>query len=154
MKSIKKIEIRAKRIKLMESRAPYNITINIPETIANIASSILEDVDDETFLAIPLDVRNRVLGYVEVASGGPDLCTVDPRKVFRAAILMNASAIMIVHNHPSGEVIPSSEDITLTKRICEAGDILGIPVLDHIIVSHDNWMSFAEKGLIERREPS
>lgn len=148
MKTIKKIDLRVRREKLAESREPYCFTISTPDELARIARSVTTGSDRETFLVFPCDVKNKVLGYVEVALGSVDACPVDPREVFRATIVMGASGLFIAHNHPSGDESPSSEDIELTKRIVDGGAILGLPVLDHLIITDSSYFSFAEKGML------
>lgn len=148
MKTIKKIELRVKRERLAESGVPYNSQISEPHSAVKIAQSILAGIDHEAFLALPLDIKNKVLGYVEVAKGGIDLCQVDVREVFRAALVMGASSLIVVHNHPSGDANPSEEDLNLTENICQAGWLLNVHVLDHIIVGDDSYVSLAERGLM------
>ena len=111
--------------------------INRPQEIANIFVKYLEGTDRENFIVALLDTKNGIIGINTVAIGSLNAAVVHPREVFKPAILVNAAAIIIGHNHPSGNVNPSNEDITLTNRINEAGKILGIPVIDHIIVSAD-----------------
>ena len=149
MKTIKKIELRVRRDTLAESKEPYSAAVRTPDDVARIVQSILKDVDYECFLAVPVDVKNKVLGYVEVAKGGIDLCPVDPREVFRAAVVMGASGIFLAHNHPSGDHNPSQEDDELTKRAMEAGKILNIPVVDHLVISRNGFYSYAEHGRLE-----
>ena len=81
-----------------------------------------------------LDSRHRILGITEISRGTLTASLVHPREVFKAAILANAAAIIVAHNHPSGDVTPSSEDDKVTKRLREAGKVMGIRVLDHVIV--------------------
>ena len=111
--------------------------------------------DREEFVALFLDAKNRVMSVHTVAVGSLSLCIVHPREVFKAAILANASGIIVAHNHPSGDPTPSREDRELTDRLCEAGRILGITVLDHIIVGAENsdgrpsYTSFADSGWLK-----
>lgn len=97
-----------------------------------------------------LDNQNYVTGRYEVAVGALTQCIVEPRNVFQAAILANASRLIMVHNHPSGDVLPSPADRATTQRIKEAGEILGITLLDHLIITHEaeKWYSFADHNLI------
>ena len=151
MKTIKRVELRVKREHLAESKTPYNICISCPRDVANIARSILSGVDQERFLVFPLDVKKKILGYTEIARGSVDTCPVDPREVFRTAIVMGASAIILVHNHPSGDPNASDEDTELTKRLCKAGKFLGLPILDHLIITpNKSTISFVELGLIPK----
>lgn len=146
MKTIKRIDLKVRREVLAESKEPYLAKIADPKDLARIAQSILQDVDRECFLTVPVDCKNKVLGYVETAKGGIDICMVDPREVFRAAVVMGASGVFLIHNHPSGDKEPSPEDLELTERLVEAGKVLQVPVMDHLIVTADGFYSFAEHG--------
>jgi DNA repair protein RadC len=103
-------------------------------------------LDREQFLVCCLDAKNVSIGVNVVSIGSLNLSIVHPREVFKPAILLNAAAIIAVHNHPSGDPTPSSEDRTLTTRLREAGDLLGIRLLDHLILGEDRLYSFADQG--------
>lgn len=103
--------------------------------------------DREHFLVLLLDGRNRLLGINEVAVGTLTSALVHPRELFKAAILANAANVICVHNHPSGDPEPSQEDRALTKRLSEAGELLGIRLLDHVVVAASGFRSLAEAGL-------
>lgn len=149
MKTVKKLELRSRRVPVAaDSKVDYETPVREPRDAASIAAALLDGEEQEVFLAFPLDVKNRVLGYVEVARGSVDSVGVDPRTVFRTAVLLGASAVIVVHNHPSGDPTPSAEDIALTGRLVDAGKILGIPVLDHVIVAGERTLSFAEKSML------
>ena len=106
--------------------------------------------DREHFVILALNTRNQISGIHTVSVGSLDTSIVHPRGAFKFAILSNASSIILAHTHPSGDTTPSSEDIELTKRLQKAGEVLGIDVLDHIIIGHDNnYLSFRSKGIIE-----
>lgn len=100
---------------------------------------------EEAYL-LCLDRSNRVIGYRKIGQGGISGCVVDPKIIFSVALACGASSIMIAHNHPSGQLNPSEADITLTKKIKEAGRMLDINLLDHIIITSDGYMSFADEG--------
>ena len=102
----------------------------------------------EQFQVLLLDRKNRVTRDVMISQGSLTASIVHPREVFNPAIRDSAAAVIFVHNHPSGDPQPSPEDHTLTERLAEAGQLLGIPVLDHIIVGRDTYMSFADEGLL------
>ena len=102
---------------------------------------------EEVFSIVTLDTKNNVTGAFEVSRGALNGSIVHPREVFKRAILQNASSIALMHNHPSGDPKPSSVDLQMTKRLEEAGKILGISILDHIIFG-DYFFSFKEEGLI------
>jgi len=111
-----------------------------------ILRKIIEDQPQEVFCALMLDGKHRVSGFVEVSRGTLTSSLVHPREVFGPAIRMGAASIIVAHNHPSGDPEPSTEDIAVTKRLRDAGEILGIQVLDHIIVGHDSFVSLHERG--------
>jgi DNA repair protein RadC len=108
----------------------------------------LRDTKQERFFLILLDSRRRFLGEVAVSQGTIDRALVHPRDVFGPAVRQHAGAIVVVHNHPSGDPAPSPEDINVTKRLAEAGAVLGIPLLDHVVIGEGRYVSFAEKGLM------
>jgi DNA repair protein RadC len=103
--------------------------------------------DREHMIALHLSVKNEIVSYETVAIGTISAAMVHPREVFKAAILANAAAVVLVHNHPSGNPEPSTEDRALTERIKRAGELLGIPVLDHVIVTPDDFVSLAARGM-------
>lgn len=101
----------------------------------------------EHFIALHLDGKNRIACFDRVSVGSLNQSIVHPREIFKTACLSSAAAILILHNHPTGDTTPSREDLEVTRRIKEAGDLLGIRLLDHIIIG-DRYLSFAEQGLI------
>lgn len=108
----------------------------------------IADLEQEVVVAVLLNQRNRSLGRVLVTVGTVNQSLVSPRELFREAILANAVAIVIAHNHPSGDARPSREDIDLTLRMVRAGEIIGIRVLDHIVVGDGTFTSLQEAGHI------
>jgi DNA repair protein RadC len=102
----------------------------------------------EHFYVLCLDTRNRVSNKRQVSIGNLDSSIVHPREVFNDAISSLAASVIFVHNHPSGDLEPSSEDVNLTRRLVEAGELLGIPVLDHIIVSDRGYTSLKSRNLL------
>lgn len=108
----------------------------------------LAELDREVFLTILLDQKNRPTGVHVVSVGSLSASLVHPREVFKAAILGNAASVIALHNHPSGDPTPSREDFEITSRLKAAGETLGIPVADHVIVAADGYRSFAESGLL------
>ncbi|HMJ14165.1 MAG TPA: JAB domain-containing protein [Polyangiaceae bacterium] len=103
----------------------------------------------ESLVVLLLDIRRQVIGKHEVARGNTATCPVEGSAVFRAAVVANASAIILVHNHPSGVSEPSAEDLELTKRLQEGGKLLGVAVLDHVIVTPDGYYSMLDGGLLK-----
>ena len=102
----------------------------------------------EQFAAILLNRANRVIRTVMISNGGITGTVVDPKKVFKLALENNATSMILGHNHPSGQVHPSEADISLTRKMKQAGDLLELPVLDHIIVGDEKYYSFADDGRI------
>lgn len=100
----------------------------------------------ERFLCLLLDSKNRILREVTISTGGLTGSSVNPRDVFRHAVTESASAVIFVHNHPSGDPTPSQNDLSLTGRLKEAGQLLGIRVLDHIIIGEEGYVSLADEG--------
>lgn len=100
----------------------------------------------ESFKIILLNSGNKVLGVVEISRGGISGTVVDPKLVFAAALKSNSTSIILGHNHPSGNLKPSSQDEKLTRRLVEVGKLLDLPILDHIIVTCEGYYSFADEG--------
>jgi DNA repair protein RadC len=122
-------------------------TIHHPHDAAAIFAKYLEGADREHLVVLLLNTKSRILGLHAVAIGGIDSCLAEPRGVFRAALLANASRVILGHNHPSGDPTPSAEDEAMTRRMHEAGEVLGIDVLDHVIVGEDGrFVSLKERG--------
>jgi DNA repair protein RadC len=110
----------------------------------------LADVDREHFVVIMLDQKNKVIGINTVSIGSLTASIVHPREVWKAPILSNAAAIILAHNHPSGQPQPSQEDRVLTVRLVAAGKLLGISVVDHVIIGDgtSSYFSFADENLL------
>lgn len=100
----------------------------------------------EEFKVIFLNQANRVLGIYDLAKGGISQCAVDVRLIFSVALKVNSSGIMIVHNHPSGNLTPSVADTTITRQIKDIGVLMHIPLLDHLIITKEGYYSFADHG--------
>lgn len=115
-------------------------------TAVSLFRPCFEGLDREHFVVCGLDAKHRVIGINVVSIGTLTLSIVHPREVFKALILMNAAAWLCGHNHPSGDVTPSQEDRVLTKRLREAGELLGITLLDHLILGGARQFSFADEG--------
>lgn len=109
--------------------------------------------DRESFFAIPIDARGQVLGVEEVARGQVSGVDVHPREVFKSSVLLGASAVVLAHNHPSGNPTASADDRELTQRMVEVGRTLGIPVIDHVIVGDGSCYSFGETDPMALRGP-
>lgn len=105
----------------------------------------------ELFGVIALDAANGPLGFAVVGVGGVREAAVVPIEVYKPAVLLPAAAIIVCHNHPSGNTTPSAADLALTDKLMDVGDVLGIPLLDHIILTEDSYLSFLDHSLIRRR---
>jgi len=121
--------------------------IKSPEDVVKQVKSRLKDKKKEHFLALLLDTRNHLIAVAPISVGSLDTSIVHPREVFKEAISATAASVIFVHNHPSGDPQPSEDDIKLTRRLMEAGEIMGIEVLDHIIVCDKAYISMKGKGL-------
>ena len=134
----------------MEAPEPGELLIS-PESAIQAARRHLSGRRREHFIALLLDTRHRLLRTIEVSVGSIDMSIVHPRETFREAIAAGAAAMIVAHNHPSGDPAPSAEDLDLTRRLVEAGKLLGIPVLDHLIIGRVNGISLREGGFVEER---
>lgn len=108
----------------------------------------LRDQRKEIFLALLLDSKNRLLREVRISEGSLNASIVHPREVFAPVIRESAAAVLFVHNHPSGDPTPSREDLEITRRLKEVGDLMGVRVLDHIIIGSGAYVSLADRGLL------
>lgn len=134
----------AKRISL---NAPFRLTVRSPIDVNNLVMEEMRFYDREHFRALYLDRKGGLLSMEDISVGGLHSSIVHPREVFKPAIKRSAASIILVHNHPSGDPTPSREDIEVSKRLLQAGGIIGIEVLDHIIIGDGQYCSMKEKGL-------
>lgn len=121
--------------------------IGSPVDVVNMFETYLEGADREHFCVAMLDRKGNLLGLNTVSVGSVSASIVHPREVFKPAIIIGASSIILCHNHPSGDTTPSNEDITVTRKLIEGGKILNIEILDHVIIG-DNYYSMKERGVI------
>lgn len=119
-----------------------------PAEVAKLIMPRLRFLEQEHFLSIHLNTKNRVIGIETVTVGTLDSSLVHPREVFKAAIKRSSAALILAHNHPSGDPHPSKEDLNLTRRLKEVGDLMGIPVLDHLIIGDNTYISLREEGIL------
>ena len=135
-----------------ESSIAYNLEKSIvnPATAAEIINQVfdMENQPNEVFAILCLNTKNKVVGAHIISQGSLSSSIVHPREVFKAAMVNNAASIILAHNHPSGDPEPSREDIETTHRLVNAGSILGIKVLDHIIIGDGRYISLREQGLM------
>ena len=125
------------------------ITFSDSAAVYNAIRGDLENQDREHFYVYLLDRKNGIIGKHLVGIGSQSAAIVHPREVFKAAIVGCAAAIICAHNHPSGDPGPSKEDIEITRRLQDAGRLIGIPVLDHIVIGRGRYYSFADEGMME-----
>ncbi|HEX2948924.1 MAG TPA: DNA repair protein RadC [Armatimonadota bacterium] len=122
--------------------------INSSITAANLVMEDMRYLQEEHYRVLFLDTRHQVITQRDISIGSLNSSIVHPRETFKAAISHASAAIILVHNHPSGDPKPSPEDITLTARMREAGELIGIPVLDHLIIGDGRFISLKERGLL------
>jgi DNA repair protein RadC len=123
--------------------------LSSPEQVARYLDGVFdEDPTVEWFVAILLNRKNHPLGRIKITKGIADSSLVHPREVFRPAILAGASAVIVAHNHPSGDPQPSGADIRVTRQLRESGKIIGIDLLDHLILGDPEHYSFSDSGLL------
>lgn len=128
---------------------PTRDQLRSPADAAAVLGEYFRDRDREEFVVAFLDTANTMTGLHVASVGGLAVSIVEPRQVYKAAVLANAAAIVCCHNHPSGNPEPSREDVTVTKQLVEAGRIMGIPVHDHLIITEGGrYTSLAERGLM------
>lgn len=108
----------------------------------------LANESKEVFLCLHLDSKNRIVCIDQVSTGSLNASIVHPREVFKSVMLSSAAAVLFLHNHPSGDPTPSREDLELTTRLKQAGDLLGVRVLDHIIIGNGCYQSLADQGML------
>lgn len=136
------------RVMIVREGRPTEAEASSPQAVYQFMKPKCRRLDREHFWRIDVDARSKVLGYEVVSVGTISASLVHPREVFKGAILNNAAAIIIAHNHPSGDTTPSAEDREVTRRIQRAGELMGIPLLDHLVLSDKGFTSFKDQGLI------
>lgn len=119
--------------------------LSTPVQVARLMVPELRGLERETFHVLLLDTKHRLLDRTRVSEGTLTSSLVHPREFFRPAIRLGAAAVVAVHNHPSGDPEPSSEDEAVTRRLVEAGRLIGIPVLDHVVVADEGWVSLRQR---------
>ncbi len=132
-----------------EERMPVGATFHTPWDVFKHFRMRLRDLKQERFIVVLLDNQKRYMGDTVITQGTLTATPVHPREVFNVAIRESAASVLIVHNHPSGDPKPSQEDLHVTKQLIEVGEMVGIPVLDHIIVADEHYVSMLEQGLLQ-----
>lgn len=130
-----------------ERPGPFLAARDVFERLAPRVSS----KEKETFYTLHLDSKNRLIREEAVSTGTLTASLVHPREVFRSAIREAAAAVIVAHNHPSGDPSPSAEDLEITSRLQAAGEVIGIPLLDHVVIGADRYVSLAERGRLQGR---
>ncbi|MCL5771424.1 MAG: DNA repair protein RadC [Actinobacteria bacterium] len=125
-----------------------NIKFRCSEEVANYYIPLMKDLKKEQFKVILLDIKNKIIKDILISQGSLTASIVHPREVLKPAIQASAASVIFIHNHPSGDPEPSSDDIEVTNRLCRSCSILGINLLDHIIVAENGYYSFKQKDLI------
>ena len=148
-----KIQVSFERVVLVKEKVGrYELPkkIDSPDRAYKAITAItsVEEEAQEVFGVLILNTKHKIVAVHEVSRGTLNTSTVHPREVFKPAVLHNAAAIICFHNHPSGDTEPSKDDIEATKRLIEAGKIMGIEILDHIIVGDDRYVSLKERGVV------
>lgn len=150
-KKLQKIYVQKIKLSIVREKSDdETLRILVPDDIAclKLIKDELLNSDREKFICLHLDTKHRIISYEIVSIGSLNAMIVHPREIFKGAILSNAESVILCHNHPSGIPYPSREDIELTRRLRNAGDILGIQILDHMIFGDNSHISFKEKGLL------
>jgi DNA repair protein RadC len=147
----KAVQIKA-AVELGRRISSYNrgqqVTITSPLDVKDLLMEEMRFLEKEHFKTILLNIKNHVISIEDISIGSLNSSIVHPREVFKPAIRRSSASIILVHNHPSGDPTPSREDIEVTTRLVDAGKILGIGVLDHIIIGNNSILSLKEKGLM------
>lgn len=132
--------------RMANSRLTEPVIIRSPQDAAEILTEQLRYLQKEHFICLFLNTKNHVIAQETLSMGSLNASIVHPREVFRAAMKCSSAAIICAHNHPSGDPTPSPEDISLTARLMQAGEIVGIDVLDHLVIGDSSYVSLKEKG--------
>lgn len=136
-----------KRFKTLKSMR-RDIKITSPKDLADLLMGEMNELNQEILKVILLSTKNTIIGIKDIFKGSLNTSVVHPREIYKEAINKNSASIIICHNHPSGDPTPSKEDINITLRVKECGNIIGIKLIDHIIIGNNKFISLKERGLI------
>jgi DNA repair protein RadC len=131
------------RLALIKEPGNKTVPVSTPGDIEKLIEP-LKHYSEEHFISFHLNSRHEVSGYHIVSHGTLSASLVHPREVFKSALLSNSHSIVVAHNHPGGSLTPSAEDLETTRQLIEAGKLLGVPLVDHVIVSHSGYVSLRE----------
>lgn len=134
--------------RLGQEEVDAKIRANSPQAVYRLVKWEMASLKKEEFRVVLLDTKCKVIGIRKISEGSLTASIVHPREVFKEAILESAYSFIVVHNHPSGETTPSKEDIAITKRLQEVGQVMGIQLLDHVIVSSEGYTSLKDGGYL------
>ena len=143
---IQEIQIREVQIQYGRKRKGAYDSVKGPSSAVDFLRKVAPNNSQEHVIALYLDAAHQPIGYSIVSTGLASSCPIHPREIFQRAIGLGAHSLILSHNHPSGQVQPSAEDRQVTKQIKEAGNVLGIKLLDHIVFSDSSFYSFQESG--------
>lgn len=147
-----KYAVKEARVVLKEGNTLYcQEPLSNPELIAGTIGNEIRNLDREEMVVVNMTAKNHAISYHVVSIGDVSACAFSIANIFKTAIIQNAAAIVLMHNHPSGDLIPSREDIATTKRIKKAGEIIGVTLLDHIIVGPGrfDYLSMLDSGYMD-----
>lgn len=142
------LNIIAQAVEIIESKAKTTSAISSPELANKLCITKLAHLEHEVFAALFLDSQHRLIEFKKMFTGTVDSASVYPREVVKAALKVNAAAVIFSHNHPSGVAEPSMADQHITKRLVNALELIDVKVLDHIVVGVEGCVSFAQRGLL------
>jgi len=136
-------------LRLVRERSHETAQVRTPADVARLATELVADLDREAFYVIALSTANRVIGAHCAHLGTVDASVASPRECFKFALLVNARSVVCLHNHPSGNLEPSRADVQVSKQLKSAGEALGIPLVDSLVVGFDGrYTSLVERGLL------
>ncbi len=142
------IKVKSLEVREIEYTYDKRPKINSMDDVVQIVKPMIADANKEFFMALYLNTKNGVLKKEVISIGSLNANIVHPREIFKTACMISASSIIVAHNHPSGDPTPSREDIEITKKLAEAGKMMGIELLDHVILGYDRNYGFKESGII------
>jgi DNA repair protein RadC len=134
--------------RLSKAEASVRMRVDCPASIANYYMEDLCHLRQEVVMLLMLDSKSGIIKEKIISKGTVNYSVITPREIFAEALLSNAVAVILIHNHPSGDSSPSKDDIHFTSRVRESGELINVQLLDHIIIGNNNYTSFAEKGLL------